>query len=96
MLQSLFYEGTGLHVSGITSIHLQEHKTTVTTTSSKRYTVMLSAAVVDELELNHFQLFHDISRLQYGIRFTRCCTYSCFVPMKWVLVMDETCRADIR
>jgi len=64
MIQSLFYETTGLHVLGITSIHFQKHKTTVTTTSSKRYSVLLSAAVVEELELSHFQLFHDRSRLQ--------------------------------
>jgi len=31
MLQSLFYLTTAVHVSGVTIIHLQEHKTTVTT-----------------------------------------------------------------
>ena len=44
MLQSLFYLTTALHVSGITITHLQEHKTTVTTESGNRYTVLLSAA----------------------------------------------------
>jgi len=39
MLQSLFYLTTALHVSGIIIIHLQEHKTTVTTASGDRYTV---------------------------------------------------------
>jgi hypothetical protein len=48
--QSLFYLTTALHVSGITSTHLQEHKTTVTTASGNRYTVLLSAAIVEELE----------------------------------------------
>jgi len=47
-LQSLFYLTTALHVSGITSSHLQEHKTTVTTASANRYTVLLSAAIVEE------------------------------------------------
>ena len=51
MLQSLFYLATALHVSGITSTHLEEHKTTVTTVSGNRYTVLLSAAIVEELEL---------------------------------------------
>jgi hypothetical protein len=51
MLQSLFYLTTALHVSDITSTHLQEHKTTITTTSSNRYTVMLSATIVEALEL---------------------------------------------
>jgi hypothetical protein len=47
----LFYLTTALHVSGVTITHLQEHKTTVTTTSGNRYTVLLSAAIVEELEL---------------------------------------------
>jgi len=51
MLQSLFYVTTALHVSGVTITHLQEHKTTVTTPSGNRYTVLLSAAIVEELEL---------------------------------------------
>ena len=45
MLQSLFYLTTALHVSGIIITHLQEHKTTVTTASGSRYTVI-------EIELN--------------------------------------------
>jgi len=51
MLQSLFYLTTALHVSGVTITHLQEHKTTVTAASGNRYTVLLSAAIVEELEL---------------------------------------------
>jgi hypothetical protein len=50
MLQSLFYLTTALHVSGVTIIHLREYKTTVTTASGNRYTV-LSAAFVEEMEL---------------------------------------------
>jgi hypothetical protein len=51
MLQRLFYLTTILHVSGITSTHHQEHRTTVTTASDNRYTILLSAAIVEELEL---------------------------------------------
>jgi len=51
MSQSLFYLITALHVSGATITHLQEHKTTVTTESGNRYTLLLSAAIVEELEL---------------------------------------------
>jgi len=40
-----------LHVSGITITHLQEHKATVTTASGNHYTVLLSVAIVEELEL---------------------------------------------
>ena len=49
--QSLFYLTTAVHVSGVTVTHRQEHKTTVTTASGNRYTVLLSAAVVEDLEL---------------------------------------------
>jgi len=51
MLQSLFYLTTALHVSGITITHLQEHKKTITTASGNHYTVLLSVAIVEELEL---------------------------------------------
>jgi hypothetical protein len=50
MSQSLFCLRTALHVSGFTITHLQEHKTTVTTVSGNRYTVLLSAAIVEKLE----------------------------------------------
>ena len=40
MLQSLFYLTIALHVSGTIIAHLQEHKTTVTTVSGNRYTVV--------------------------------------------------------
>jgi hypothetical protein len=49
--QSLFYLTTALYASGVTITHLQEHKATVTTASVNRYTVLLSAAIVEELEL---------------------------------------------
>jgi hypothetical protein len=51
MLHSLFYLTTALRISGITITHLQEHKTTVTTASGNSYTVLLSAAIVEVLEL---------------------------------------------
>jgi len=79
--QSLFYLTTALHVSGVTNTHLQEYKTIVTTASGNRYSVLLSAAIVEELELI-FQLFHDSSRQQYGVTVTRCYSYSCFVLLK--------------
>jgi hypothetical protein len=48
--QSLFYLTTALHVVGVTVTHLQKHKTTVTAAFGNRYTVLLSAAIVEELE----------------------------------------------
>jgi len=49
--QSVFYLKTALHVSGVAITKLQEHNTSVTTASGNRYTVLLSAAIVEELEL---------------------------------------------
>ena len=48
--QSLFLSDTALHVSGVTITYRQEHKTTLTTASGNRYTVLLSAVIVEELE----------------------------------------------
>jgi hypothetical protein len=50
MSQNIFYLKTALHVLGVTITHLQEYKTTVTTASGNRYTVLFSAAIVEELE----------------------------------------------
>jgi hypothetical protein len=50
MSQSLFNLTTAIYVSGITITHLQENKTNVTTASDNRYTVLLSAAIVEKLE----------------------------------------------
>ena len=49
--QSLFHLTTALHVSSVIITHLQEHKTTVTAASGNHYTVLLSAAIVEKLEL---------------------------------------------
>ena len=49
--QSLFNLIIALHVSGVTITHLQEHRTTASTTSGDHYTVLLSAAIVEKLEL---------------------------------------------
>jgi hypothetical protein len=48
--QNLFYLTTALHVSGVTFSHFQEHKSTVTTASGNRYTILLPAGIVEELE----------------------------------------------
>jgi hypothetical protein len=48
--QSLFYLTTALHVSGATITYLQEHRTTVIAASGNRYTVLLSAAIVEKLD----------------------------------------------
>jgi hypothetical protein len=45
--QSLFSLTTALHVSGVTNAHLQEHKTTVTTASGNRYTVIVNTQLPD-------------------------------------------------
>jgi hypothetical protein len=50
--QNLFHVTTVLHVSGVTIPLLQEHITTVTTESGNHYTVLLSAAIVEEFQLS--------------------------------------------
>jgi hypothetical protein len=65
--QSLFNLTTALHVYGVTITHLQEHKTTVTAASGNRCIVLLSAAIVKELELissNSSTIAADNSTLQ--------------------------------
>jgi len=49
--QSLFCPRIALHFSGFAITHLQEYKTNVTTVSGNHYTVLLSAAIVEKLEL---------------------------------------------
>jgi hypothetical protein len=49
--QSLFNLITALHFSGVTITHLQEHKITASTAPGNHYTVLLSAAIVEKLEL---------------------------------------------
>jgi hypothetical protein len=78
MLQSLFYLTIALHVSGIIIIHFQEHKTTVTTASGNRYTVLLSVAIVEKFSSNSSTIAIDI----YDVTVTRCCSYSCFMLLK--------------
>jgi len=51
MLRKSFCLMIALHVSGIIITHLQEYKTTVTTASGNRYTVLFFVAIVEELEL---------------------------------------------
>jgi len=48
MLQSLFYLTTALYVSGVTITLLQENKTTVTTVSGNRYTVINRVKFTDK------------------------------------------------
>jgi hypothetical protein len=62
MVQSLFYLTIALHVSGIIITHLQEHKTTVTTASGNRYTV------IDRVK---FLLLESTYRLDYICCFLR-------------------------
>ena len=47
----LFNLITALHVSGVTTTHPQGHKATASTASGNYYTVLLSAAIVEKLEL---------------------------------------------
>jgi hypothetical protein len=59
--QISFNVTTALHVSGVTITHFQEYKTTVTTASGNRYTVLLSAAIVEEISSNSSTIAADNS-----------------------------------
>ena len=48
----LFKLITALHVSGVITTHPQEHKATASTASGNHYTILLSAAIMEKLELN--------------------------------------------
>jgi hypothetical protein len=61
--QILFYLTTALHISGVTITHLQEHKTNVTTAFGNRYTVLLSAAIVEELAYATHNTLKSVSTL---------------------------------
>jgi hypothetical protein len=52
ILPSLFYLTTALHVSGVTIAHLLEHKTTVTTASGNRYTVIGRVKFIDKVPVD--------------------------------------------
>ena len=45
----LFNLITALHVSDVTTTHPQEHKATASTVSGNHYTVLLSAAIVENV-----------------------------------------------
>jgi len=50
--QSLFNLTNAPYVSGVTITHLQEHKTTVTTASGNRYTVIDRVKFTDKFTLS--------------------------------------------
>jgi len=71
MLQSLFYLTTALHVLGVTITHLQEHKTTLTTASGNRYTVIGRVKLTDKenrqarLKLQLLLIMYILRKMQY-------------------------------
>jgi len=70
--QSLLNLIIALHVSGVTITHLQEHKITASTASGNHYTVLLSAAIVEKLEL--IISYHIVITFWYIIP-NRCRSY---------------------
>ena len=75
-----FYLTTALHVSGVTITHLQEHKTTVTTASGNRYTVLLCVAIVEELELICVcYRWRCNSYFSSTLTFPICISFKCFI-----------------
>jgi len=79
--QSLFNLTTALHISGVTITHLQEHKTTVTTASGSRYTVIDRVKFTNK-EYREVLFISKFNSIYYGVTVTRCCSYGCFVLLK--------------
>jgi hypothetical protein len=77
-LHSLFYLETALHVSGGTITHHQERKQLYLQHLVFVTPLLLSAAIVEEVELktssNSSTIAADNSN---GVTNTRCCRYSC-------------------
>jgi hypothetical protein len=91
ILQILFYLTTTLHISGVTITHLQEHKTTVTTASVNRCTLLLSAAIVEELELVWVYCgWRTVKRLPDAV------VTVVLRSWRWVIMIPETCTAIVR
>jgi hypothetical protein len=65
--QSLFNLTTALHVSGVTITHRQEHKTTVTTASGNRYTVIDGVRFTDKVYRQTVILIQSIGTLYQQI-----------------------------
>jgi hypothetical protein len=70
---SLFYLTTALHVSGVTFTHYQEHKTTVTTASGNRYTI------IDRVKLTDKERRYTRLKLQLSNKVYSAENYSTFV-----------------
>ena len=57
---------TALHVSGVTITHLQEHKTTASTTSGNHYTVIDRVKFTDKTRLK-LQLLNSVYSLSVNL-----------------------------
>jgi len=86
MLHSLFYLETALHVSGVITTHHQERKQLYLQHLVFVTPLLLSAAIVEELEFGvlhpqHTQTSSNSSTIaadsSNGVTNTRCCRYSC-------------------
>jgi hypothetical protein len=67
MLQSLFYLTIAIRVSDVIITHLQEHKTTVTTASGNRYTVIFTVKeyLYIRLKLQVLLVMYILRKMQY-------------------------------
>ena len=92
-LHSLFYLETALHVSGGTITHHQERKQLYPQHHVFVTPLLLSAAIVEELELRSSSNSSTIAAGNSNcVTYTRC-RYSCVRSWWWVIVPPETCRA---
>jgi len=100
-LHRLFYLETALHVSGGITTHHQECKQLYLQHLVFVTPLLLSAAIVEEVELvrhpQHTQTSSNSSTIaadsSNSVTNTRRCRYSCLRSWWWLVVPPETCRA---
>ena len=85
-----------LHVLGIIITHLREHKTTVTAASGNRYTVLLSAAIVKQLELISSNCSTIATDNNMALWLPDVVVTVVLCSRRWVIMIPETCRAIVR
>ena len=76
-LHILFYLETALHVSGGTTTHHQERKQLYLQHLVFVISLLLFAAIVEELELRSSNSSTIAADSSNGVTNTRCCRYSC-------------------
>ena len=95
ILHSLFYLTTALHVSDVTITHLQEHNTTVTTTSGNSYTVIDKVKFTDK-EYRQIRLkLHLLLNNVYSAENAICSLfYRTYCIFRRIIIINDNCNCN--